>query len=268
MQPYEKNDKVFNKYVKMIFSSLTARTCIYVYFNIIPGVLIFSNSTESKAPHGNRIMNYSVSELSMHFVTLHKDFLDDLYRVLCIPQNEVFCLNTKQLIAALSKIKYEEIVTFRDEELLVMHGKKDTKTCTVIGEVIDNFHIIKYMHDWYYRVEEMGTEEHKAKYAWIEKAVDVTPVFFKNLYEVPIHTTDFVKNNERIFKKDAVLHTVGFDGLTCVSLREFVKKLKEPYSLKTYMFCADDRYILKITKFDNEMVSVKTIMPNVLTIPL
>lgn len=93
MKKVVSGDKIFVETCKMYLSSLSARACQYGYLNVAPGRIILSNSTSIPKEHGDRIMDFGIGELGLHFLYFKdKEFLIKLKEFLKIPSDKCYCL--------------------------------------------------------------------------------------------------------------------------------------------------------------------------------
>lgn len=265
-------DQIFVETCQTVFGAMTGRSTSCAYFNIIPGVVALSNSsTDSKVEsRGNRIMDFSVGELSFHFVTMKSaEFLARLIQLVNIP-NQPFCLNVLDLIALLKKQpKLEKLKVFIKPNLDRYLGETEA-SAVLIGYVEENFHIVENIFKWYNYTQQIGTPQHQNKYPWIETELDPKTIKLNGkIYIADINTDVFQKNGEPAFKDvKNIIRIVSVDGLSSVSIKTFVSKLTTPYTFKRYSWAEDSNFISSMTFFENELVSVKSIRPNILAVPI
>lgn len=268
-------EKEFLAKCKLFFSTLTGRAIQYAYINIIPNILLLTNSTSSgpDIEHGDRLMNYSVGELCLHVVRI-KDtsFLYELLHYLDIPETEPCCLKMSAVLSWLNKYKRRDLEAGWVNDQIILRPKR-TETWNarhVVGFTIRNFHIIKALHDLYKYVSQIGTDQHQRQYPHLTQKFPTDVALVGRVFFLPIETKWYHKDEKPLFEGyQPHVEILGLDGMTCVSLREFIKKLPEKsYTLDWYSWVVDDSAIFSMVVFENEMMEVKSIRPYTPTIPL
>ena len=270
-------DREFTLKAKFIFGSTTGRIAPYAYFGVAPNLVILSNSTSPppNKDHGDRIMSYSVGELGMHFIEFKdEDFLTQFKALLQIPDGIIWCGHVVNVISLLGKYKVKELqLTINDVGEYLLHKKGSTKIDkkNIVGFAIENFHVVSELFHWYKYVYSVGTPEHKKQYPWVEIPVETDPVMVGRVYFTEIDT-DWFKHADGTPVFTGVrpkMQVMNIDGLSAVSLKECVKKLHgQEYSLTRYLWAVQNAYVLSVTRFENDMVVVRSIRPNVLSTPV
>lgn len=270
-------EKIFIEKCKLYFSSLTARSAQFAYFNIVPNGVILCNST-SPPPnkvHGDRIMQYGIGELTYHFVEFKDiEFFQEIKRFLQIPEKTVFCVLILNMISILNRTARKELAVFDNEygeRILQTKGRKTYDKRNVIGFPIYNFHIIGMLAQWREQVKEIGSVSHKERYPSFEMPVNPDIEITGRVFLTPVCTDLFVDTNQQpVFKNvKKELKILGLDGLTCASIKEFYKKvLSEEHRFTFYFWAVDAAYVLSMTFFENASIIVRSIRPNVLSIPI
>lgn len=271
-------DRIFLDKLKLYFSSLTARSAQYAYFNLDDNLVVLCNSTSGTPNdiHGDKIMEYAVGELTFHFVYF-KDtqFFNDLRNFLKVPEGLVYCVQILNVISLLNKCeKRSDISIFTNEvgdQIGMLKGTTSYTKKNVFGYVVTSFHIVSLLMQWCRVVGEIGSSEHRNKHPHVDVALDPDIPLTGRVFTLPIDTLLFTHEDGSLVFKDVMpqMRILGLDGLTSVSLREFIRRVKkQPYTLQLYLWAVDDSYVLHMTTFENDMVSVKTFRPNILATPI
>lgn len=274
----EQKEKYFREMNKLYFSSLSSRATQYAYLNVIPNTIMLSNSTTSgpASEHGDRIMDYSVGELCFHLVR-PKDlsWLEELQRFLILPNTETVCIRLNSLMNWLGKYARKDVEVGWAGDTLVMRPKKRESWDgrNVIGFVVRNFHIIKQLQWWGMSIDQIGSEEHQKEYPNHTEKCDINVPISGRVFFTKVHTNWYRnQRNEPIFPAEQgyqqEIEQLGLDGMSCVSLREFIKKFKDDTYTFTWYSWVVYGAIFSMTQFTNEIVSVKSIRPYTPIIPL
>ena len=273
MKKVVSGDKIFVETCKMYLSSLSARACQYGYLNVAPGRIILSNSTSIPKEHGDRIMDFGIGELGLHFLYFKdKEFLIKLKEFLKIPSDKCYCLLVSNLVLILNKIKFDKLESFITEKgyhVLTAQGATDFTGKDIVAFPIYNFHIEKNLFDYWNYVQTIGNEEHRAEFPFCEFDLPVDPNIVKRIYFYSFDLKDFAKSNgEKILTESQPMRMMAIDGISNPSLQEFVKKLSEPYTIKCYLWALSNSYVLSVIKFDNAVAQVISYRPNLLALRL
>lgn len=271
----EIKEKNFLAACKLFFSTLTGRAVQFAYLNIAPNTIILTNSTTpgKDVEHGDRLMNYSVGDLCMHVVTV-KDttFLPEILHYLEIPETEYCCLKMSNFLAWLNKYRRKDLEAgWVDDRIILRPKRNETWNARhVVGFTLRNFHIIRVLHDLYEYIGKIGTEEHKKQYPHVQMKfpIDITTV--GRVFFFPVETKWYQDGDESLFQGyQPHVEILGLDGMSCVSLREFIRKLPEgSYTFDWYSWVLNRSAIFSMTRFENEMMEVRSIRPYTPTIPL
>ena len=274
----EQKERYFKEMSKLYFSSLSGRATQYAYLNVLPNTMLLSNSTTTgpAAEHGNRIMNYSVGELCFHLVR-PKDlsWFKELQRFLLLPDTETICIKLNSLMNWLGKYHREDIEVGWAGDTLVMRPKKRDSWDgrNVIGFIVRNFHIIKQLQWWGMSINKIGSEEHQKEYPHHIETCDIDVPISGRVFFTKIHTSWYRnQKNEAIFPAEQgyqqEIDHLGLDGMSCVSLREFIRKFKDhTYSFTWYSWVVQGA-IFSMTQFVNEIAFIKSIRPYTSIVPL
>lgn len=268
-------DKEFQNECKMLFSALSARSAQYAYLNIDKNMILLTNST-SPPPndaHGDRLMDFSVSELALHFVELKKsDFLEKLYKYLSISPVGCYCLHVANLASLLNKHKPTELKCFENEhgdKVLCEKHRVTYEKKNVVGFPINNFHIIHELYRWKDFIYSVGTKEHAEKFPHVKEPMPKEVKLQGKVFFLEVPTEKFMRDGKPVFEdvKDK-MHVMCLDGLTVVSYKEFLKKLDKPYTLDLLGWVVDDSYVMSLTLFENEDYLIRSTRPNILSMPI
>lgn len=268
-------EKAFIASCKLYFSTLTSRAVQFAYLNVAPNTIILTNST-STGPgieHGDRLMNYSVGELCVHVVTLKDNsFMQELLQYLDIPETEYCCLKIGTFLSWINKFKRKELESgWVDNQIILRPKRNETWNARhVVGFTLRNFHVVRVLHQLYQYISNIGSEEHQKQYPHIQKKfpIDITTV--GRVFFFPVETNWYKNDEQSLFDGyQPHIEILGLDGMSCVSLREFVKKLPEDsYTFDWYSWVLNESAIFYMTRFENEMMEVRSIRPYTPTIPL
>lgn len=273
--PRSKEEKAFVETAKRIFSSLSARACPYAYFNVRPNGLIISNST-SPTPndvHGDRLMDYKVGELGLHFVEV-KDaaFLERMRNFLQLPSDACYCVLGPKVVSILNKFHIKElhVVTTTDKQiyLLPKTSKKLTKDAWVAGPVTD-FHVLSALHYWNDFANEIGSPGLESRCHYVRltlpKYLRVTNRVYFFHFDASLFEEDGVPV---LHDKNTNIELMGVDGVSTVSRLEYIGKWDEEYTLELYAWLVAKSYFLTATLYEDSLVRVISTRPNIATILL
>lgn len=253
------NEEELKVFCKFYLTVISARAAHYCYFNFRDNAVILCNSTTSTtARHGDRLMDFSVGELGLHLVEFRDtSIIPIIKKLLHIPEKQFYGIHIVNFMKEWSKCPFEELPIEFTKDQLLLSGK-------VCGSVIYNFHVIM-MLDHYARIMESIMKRENV----VETEVDIHPELNGNYYMISVDTSIF-KNykGEKVFQN--VVPTMNIpciDGLTTVSFKSFLPKVKDDYEIKRYFWNEDIR-IYSITYYSDSNVIVKSFRPNILSIPI
>ena len=101
LQPLSKE---FLRKLRLYFSAVSGTRAQYCYFNFFEGVVLSNSCSGGKGEtHGDRLMDFTVGELGLHFVKF-KDvaFFREFRSVFQVPEREFFCIKIGDLISTLT----------------------------------------------------------------------------------------------------------------------------------------------------------------------
>ena len=64
------------------------------------------------------------------------------------------------------------------------------------------------------------------------------------------------------------MYSMMFEGLTIPSYKQFLSKVKSPYTLSAYFWTDDGSSVQAMYQYTDDFVTVRSIRPNVRLIPL
>lgn len=244
---------------KFYLTILSARAAHYCYFNFRDNKVILCNSTTSTtARHGDRLMDFSVGELGLHLIEFRdRAVIPAIKKLLHIPEKQFYGIHIVNFMKDWNKCTFDELPIEFTKDQLFLNGK-------LCGSIIYNFHVIM-MLDRYACIMESIMERDNV----IEAEVDIHPELTGNYYMISVDTGLFYNyKGERVFR-DVVpkMNIPCIDGLTTVSFKSFLPKVKEDYEIKRYFWNEDIR-IYSITYYSDSNVIVKSFRPNILSIPI
>lgn len=275
-KPPDPEKEFLNKF-RLFFSSLTARSTQYAYFNIAKNTIVLCNSTSPppNLTHGDKIMQYGIGELTYHFVEFKDiEFFNEVYRFLQIPKETVYCIHILNVVSILNKLARKELNVFDNEygeKVLLSKGRKTYDKKNVVGMPIYNFHITSMLSQWYGKVLTIGTLEHQKQFPFVEMPVDPDVKLTGRVFFIPVNTALFTDSAGQPVFKDSrpEMKILGLDGLSCASIKEFYRKImSQPHRFIFYFWAVDNSYVSTMSIFENETAIVRSIRPNVLAIPI
>ena len=286
-------DKKYFNLMKLLISSLSMRMCNYAYFNIVPNGFILSNSTKPAmnkgatktkkgsatiTPH-DRLLEYCDSDLTLHFVEL-KDpaFLNKFKTMLGIPNNdEVWCspvTNVNSIVRLDNLHNLTLTPGFGESKLLSQTGVPYSELTkkNVSAFPVKSFQVAKTLYDWWIGVDSTDKDEFKTKTQHVSFPLDPNKFNIVDRgYSIKFDLDNLVDNDGSSMFTNSIsnLNIECIDGIDAVSVKEFIKKVQEtPYTLDMLIWAFADTYILYMTRFENDVVRVRTLRPNILLIPL
>lgn len=270
------DEREFLKITKLLFSTLTGRACRYVYFNIKPGGLVFSNSTSSPPndEHGDRLMDYKVGELGLHFVAVnHRLFMDKMRELLNIPATGCYVVICTTVATILNKYRIKDLHRLYDlDGKCYLAPKTTTKPDPKwwVGMPVTNFHAVSNLRTWNSYADAIGSEEFEQQFPHVRVAASSDlPVVNRVYYrDVPIEVFKDDQGQPLLKNTTEHLRFMGIDGISTVSIQSFLQKNTQPYTYELYLWLVDQRYVLCATLYKDNLIEVTTLRPNVMGIPV
>lgn len=270
-------EKVFMNTLRNYLGSISARSCQYAYFNVAPNTIVLSNTT-SPPPndeHGDRLMDFSVGELGIHIIEFKDpDFVVKLKQFLKINDTDYYVIHIVNLISILNKFKLTALDVFENEigeKVVINHGRKTYDKKNIVGSRVHNFHVVREIYNWYLKITEIGSTAHQQTCPWVEIPMNTQIFIHGRVYTIPIDTDAFKHlDGTPVFSHvNPKLNILGLDGLTSVSIQEFIKKLQpDTFTFTNYFWVVGEHYVLSMTKFEDNIVKVRSSRPNILSIPI
>lgn len=270
------DEKAFLQKAKLLCSSLTARTCPFAYFNIRPNGIVFSNSTSRKPNkvHGNRIMNYRIGELGLHFVDVKDaDFFQQFCQFLEIPSSSYFCLFATKVSSILNKYSCNDLHITRDKYqrwYLVPNGTRQLTEDMCIGHRITTFHVIVMLRKWNEQVDNIGSDEFKRQLPYLELPLPVDIAMTNRVFFTNVDLTQFkdTQGNPVLQHVHPRLRLMNVDGISTVSIKEYVKKQTGKYVHVMYVWIAFHSVLMSAIRYEDDFVKVLSLRPNTMSVPL
>jgi len=268
-----KEIKAFVNFIKMYFSSYSARRSPYVFFNIVedPNVLIMSNTDGSLFTQANS------GELGFHVVEFKEPlqgYLSQLKETLLLDNtNCPYVVNISQYLSVLNKYKKEGVDVWALENgSIVANVAGDTKHTDkdIFASPIKNFNVVGSIKYWY----EYATKLRLAimSYPNIDMDLDPDVAMEKAYIKAELDITEF-KNADGVLvfpNHKPTMTPLLFDGVSTPSLKEFIRKKKEDeqykYTLNTWV--ERDEYFRLMTQYEDEYIYAISMKPNVCYYPL
>lgn len=271
------DEKLFVAKVKLYFSGVSSRIMHYGYFNVAENTVVLCNSSTGRAgtAHGDRLMSYGAGELSFHILKFKDtEFFNKFREVFQVPQHDFYCIHFTRLNAVLGKCHLAdlEIINNPHDHTVVIKPKKEAYSPIkhLIGLYIDNFHVRSMIEYWYQQSQIIGTPEHQTKYPHYSCDFNRNPELYKNAYIVDVDVSKFVNpKNQLIFDNHyPQLKLICYDGLSAPGIKSFISKQTEPYTYTAYYWVEYNRCVYSMFDFDNDVVNIKSLRPNVLAFPV
>ena len=260
---------------KIYLSSISNRRMNFAYFNIADDVIILSNSTTGKKSneHGDRLTNHAVGELSFHVMKFHDNgvFISKMKRILGIPDGVYYGIHIPRLMALWNNYGPETITRTSDIQnksiIMTPNGVKYDPLKHLIGIQIEDFHVLSQLLLWYNYVMQIGDDKHRSVYN--HNSVDILPLVSKNdqVYRMLLSPSDFNEPCVGLFA-NVNMYSMMFEGLTIPSYKQFLSKVKSPYTLSAYFWTDDGSSVQAMYQYTDDFVTVRSIRPNVRLIPL
>lgn len=284
-----KEEKMLVQMMKLVFSSITARSCPYAY--IFPGSnrFIISNSTAPRAAnelkkdliidhdlHGDRLMSFSDANVSLHVVEV-KDpyFLKHVRDLLGIPEydvlQQIWCVMTQPFITFVNKYPLRDLEAKAFTKLyndvyihLVTKKKQEIDRKNLVAFNIINYHCAQLLFHYLNVIPNIYTTEHSLAHPHIYRPMEVDPVLVGKVYmqNVPFKTFRDQQGNLIFPAVIPSQQIICIDGLTAPSVREFMKKVADqPYTYQQYLWVVDRCRVLSLTYFENDQLKIWTTRP-------
>lgn len=269
-------EKKFKNLCKLYFCSISGRAANYAYFNFFPNGVILCNSTSPKPNkiYGDRVVSFMISDLFMHFVTFKDtNFYEKIKQLFGITTDELIYFNICKFFNLITPVPLTNVRIERDKiDDLYFVNKKGGKNSWINVGAIE--------HDCHMRI--------MLKY-WVEYVKCITsPTFFtenpsiileglpgnneyKRVYLENIDTNLFKhQDGTPVFPQEMnLIRPICADGVNSVSFIYFIKKFPtDSFKYRRYYWTENDYCIKGMTTFENEMVTVVSILPNMHAMPL
>lgn len=258
----------------MYLGSISARACQYGYINVAPNRLILCNSSSVPSEHGDRLMDFGIGELGLHFVYFKDtEFLIKIRELLKLPSQGCYCILLTNLVTLLNKFKLDKVDTFINERgyhVMVNHGATEYDGKNTVAFPIYNFHVEKRLFDYWNYIQDIGSEAHRQMYPHFEFDVPLNPKIVGRVYFFDFDLKSFRDgNNQPVVDNEQSMRMMAIDGITCPSLSDFIKKLgDDPFTLKGYLWMVSKSAVFSIMKFDNAVAHVISLRPNLMALRL
>ena len=244
----------------MVFylTSVSARRMQYCYFNFAGSntVVVSNSTTKSSAPHGDRLMQFSVGELGFHIIKFKdENVLTRFKELLHIPSDKYYCVQIVKLMSVLKKGNLSSLdITMNNNSELYVDGVK-------YGSILYDFHVIMMIEIYIDTINQALRNKNV-----MITDIDLKPEIDGNVYYTKIDPNDLRDKNGPSWES-RILKFPCVDGLTTVSLKTFIPKIKHEYLFKRYFWYEDIR-IYSFARFSDEHVDIVTFRPNIVLIPI
>lgn len=271
------NDKILDVYAlaKLYLSSISAKRMNYAYFNIDSNVIVLSNSTTGKKgnEHGDRLTNHAVGELSFHMMWFHDNgaFINEMKRLLGIPEGVYYGIHIPRLMALWNNNDPADLLLSTDVQcksiIMTPKGVKYDPLKHLIGTRVEDFHVLSQLLFWYNYARQVGDDKHRTVYN--HNSVNIESLINRDdqVYRILIKSDNFAEPAIGLFA-NTDMYSIMFDGLSIPSYKQFLGKVKKPYTLAAYLWTDDGSSIQAMYQYTDDFVTVRSIRPNVRLIPL
>lgn len=257
-----KEDKPFIEWVKRYFSSLTARRCPFIYFNVFENknVVLLTNT------EGKLFNVFSAGELSFHIIEFKQnlDYLNRLKELLLVGENSIELRKIPTWLSWVNKCGLEPVVVFHcavKNVFVISHidfADREYKPKQIIGIKYDEYIMASILIKWatyFSKIEKEFT-------TYIEVPVDKTPKMENILLFEPIDLSEFIRDGEHIYKNCKPLNIISFDGFSTPSLKEFINKTKTEYTYIRRLWLESVNCLRTMTYFEDDLVKIRSSRPN------
>lgn len=259
-------EKEFLEKCRFYLTSISARSAQYAYFNVFkdPNIIVLSNSTTSKKDnpeHGDRIMGFRIGELSYHFVWIKdSEFVSELKRILKF-DTEITAVHIINFYSELKKTGIKKFLFETNKRGVSFVPIKDDKT-KLIALTVDSFHILHVIGSVYNTIDNVVTNPEI--YSGVISDVEKDVTYYGRVYYRVINPNNILKPDGTKFYPELMneIRVFCMDGLTSVSLKEFIKKLKKPYRFIQYLWIKDNCPQI-VYEFEDDFALVRSYRPSV-----
>ena len=255
---------------KKYFSSLNARTVKYGLFNYDENHVnsIIMVSSKRKTTFEDYLFQYHPSDLSIQIVhfkdTTDLDILKDRFKI-----------SDKRTLISIDAIRKNINIACKQKDTSVLPMKtasddkgnlflkvRDIDTDTDIieryGFLYNNWRTISILNKRIYKMEHIVDEDTTIvvplTYEQLEKCTS------QNITIIKIDTAKFIKDGQPIYKDFPDDHQTVFillDGKDIPAVKEYIKKLKNPYTLDIKMVIPDnDNHIFYTTRYSDDTIDI------------
>lgn len=264
--------KEFINKCKLYLAAITDRraTEAFVCYHPQDGIkFILSNATKRKgkdAAEDNRITYFRISDLALHTLSFKdKTFEQTLFSILPQSQHEWYKIDIRKFIAVLDEVKdiTKLKLEIRKDKKIVLTNKDyfSYEDRHIIGYFVETFHplrnIVRFINENDPQDQEVISEE-----------ITTEPVIKRNrTYLIEL---DLYRFNHEAFKKGhRYAHIISIDGLTSVSYKSFLKKVKADSHPRLIRETWLDKDKVRMRhKYEDDNIVTISYRPNIFIIPL
>ena len=253
-------DKEFTKCIKRYLADISNRTMQDAYFNLLPDTIVICNSSSNKAgtAFGDRLTNFAVGELSLHLIKFkNTEYLDIFKQVFKIPAYGVYAINAVKLVTLTNKTSIDKLqatgatVDVYNERILDRYA---------IGESVTAFHVLDVLRTWCNYILTLNEEDHRNKFPYVLSECSYSKSCLAN-YVLKIDLTEF---GDVLKNYHENLNYIMHDGLSTPSRKSFVLNTGKLYRYSWL----EANSIFNMYIYDDDVVHVRTIRPNVRVMPI
>lgn len=273
-------DKEFTKCIKRYLADISNRTMQDAYFNLLPDTIVICNSSSNKAgtAFGDRLTNFAVGELSLHLIKFkNTEFLDIFKQVFKIPAYGVYAINAVKLVTLTNKTSIDKLHVFMNNNVLSVvpddifgeYDEEPTLDCLTderildryaIGKSVTDFHVLDVLTTWCNYILTLNEEDHRNKFPYVLSECSYSKSCLAN-YVLKIDLTEF---GDVLKNYHETLNYIMHDGLSTPSRKSFVLNTGKLYRYSWL----EANSIFNMYIYDDDVVHVRTIRPNVRVMPI
>lgn len=259
--------KEFLTKCKKYLVSISSSRAQYCYFNFVKNTVILSNSTSGGKgqAHGDRLMDFTVGELALHFVHFKDlEFYKQLREFLDIPDDKFYCVHIVNLMSIINTVGIDNLDVSIIDGYKVFRAIGDlaVNDKNKVGFEVTDFHVIRALLTWKNHLFKVISDNQSVETGVDTEVTSDNGMYFTELNIRELHLDKYFPNVRPTIK------FLSFDGLTTVSLKSFIKKIKSgSYNLKRFVW-VENELIYSYSVYEDNFVKVLSYRPNIASLPL
>ena len=204
MIPTSVSKEFFDKCKKYLVTISSSRAQ-YCYFNFCKNTVILSNSTSGGklVAHGDRLMDFTVGELALHFVTFKdQEFFKQLREFLLVPDKDFFCVHIVNVMSLVNSIGINNLDVLKSEGRTIIKPVSEQILAekNYVGFTLTDFHVIRALSTWMNHIKQVVREADVVEMP-IDRHTNVdSGLYFTELNIEVLNLNRFYKNVEPTIK--------------------------------------------------------------------